>query len=113
MSEFRGAADSVAAHFSFAAIGVEDPHAHIGSAAGHDEDHAVRAHGNPSAARVPRKFSGAFHGVFKSIDHDEIIADSVHLYERNAHHLPSSVTRWQIVSTITSISSTAMHSKRP
>ena len=76
---FADAADGVAAHFGFAAIGVENAHAKVRAVRGLNEHQAVGAR----AEMVPRHDDGHALRVrdqfFKAVDKQIIVSDAVHL----------------------------------
>ncbi len=55
---FGDAADAVAAHLAFRAVGVEHPHPGIGSFRGHDQDQAIAADPEMAIADLDRRAAG-------------------------------------------------------
>ena len=85
--EFGNAADAVAAHFGFRAIGVE--HAHADGGAGGfggvggwgDEDESVAADTEVAVSDFHREFFGVVDFLGEGIDVDVVVADAVHFDE--------------------------------
>src|SRR5205823_946986 len=78
---FGHAANAVAAHFAFQAVGVEHAHADVGLLRRHDEDQAVAADAGVAIGNQRSNARGIRHFLVKAIDVDVVVADAVHLGE--------------------------------
>ena len=85
------AADAVAAHHPFAAVGVEDPHGGVGvrRLGCADTDHAVPANGEPAG----RQFPGQAGNVLRqaggaAVQVDIIVGTALHLGKGQLHSIP-------------------------
>ena len=83
---FSDAANSVAAHLSFAAVGVEHTHLGVIFFRRADENEPVAADALMAIGNLDREFFGVFDFVLKTVDIYVIVADTVHfgkLYHMN------------------------------
>lgn len=81
VGEFGDAADSVAAHFGFGAVGVEHSHADVGEVGGEDEDEAVGADAEVAVGDFLGEGGGVGYFFGEAVDVDVVVADAVHLGE--------------------------------
>ena len=85
---FADAADGVAAHFGFAAIGVEDAHAEIRAVGRLDEHQPIRARAEMGPAHHQRQPLRILHHFFKAIHIQVIVADALHFGKPHCSSLP-------------------------
>jgi len=78
-------AAGIAAGFDFAAVGIENAHAHIGMIAGSEHDQLIAADPGHAVGQRGRAARGHHDRVRARVDHDEIVAQAMHLAKRNAH----------------------------
>jgi hypothetical protein len=78
-------AAGIAAGFDFAAVRIEDAHAHIGAVCGFEYDQLIAA--DPGLAVGERGGAARCHrqSARARVDHDEIVAEAMHLAKRNVH----------------------------
>ena len=91
----RHTADAVAAHPGLGAVGVEYAHTAVTVIIKLKNQKSVCAYAESPTAHAAGKCSEIADGRVKpgigqTVDDDEIVADAVHLYERNAFHLSDS-----------------------
>ena len=75
----------VAAGLHLAAVGIEDPHAKVRDFGRLDQDELVAADAGAPIGNRPGKGSIQRDRLFAPVDHDEIVAEAVHLVKA-AHH---------------------------
>ena len=79
------AANAVAAHLAFGAVGVEHPHSGVGPLGGHDQDQAVAADAEVAVADGPRQRGRVVRGrLVERADIHVIVADPCILVNRIA-----------------------------
>ncbi len=80
---FGETADAVAAHFGFAAVGVEHPHLVIGHFGGQNQQQAVAANAELAVTQATADVAVLrfFKGFRQGIDDNKIVADAVHFRE--------------------------------
>src|SRR5262249_54060251 len=83
------AADAVAAHLPAASVGVVHLHAAIGDIGRANEDQPVTANARAPVADARRQRRRLAHVFIEAIDVDVVVADAVHLDERELAHLVS------------------------
>ena len=92
--ECRHAARAVAAGLDLAAVGIADFHEHVAIGHGRAQHHElVAAYAGAPVGHAAVAFVGPVERPGARIQHDEIIAEPVHLDEGNAHGLPATSER--------------------
>ena len=74
-------ADTVAAHFTFGAVGVEHAHPHVGFGAGKDENEPVATDAKMPVGDFLSGDGGVGHGFGEAVDVDVVVAEPVHFGE--------------------------------
>ena len=83
-----GAADGIAAHFGFAAIGIKNAHGEIGALGGKEQDQAIAADAEVPVADTAGEQVGVGDGLAAAIDEDVIVAAALH-FEKTEHGVAS------------------------
>ena len=80
-AEQRDAARRIAAGFDLAAVGVPDPHPHVGDIGGLQQDHLVAADAGAPVGDRPRPRRVHRHRALAGVEDGEVVAEAVHLAE--------------------------------
>ena len=78
---FGDAANAVAAHFGFAAVGVEHAHADVGFLGGEDEDQAVGSDAEVAIGDADGEARGIGDCLGEAVDVDVVVPDALHFRE--------------------------------
>ena len=79
VQELTQAAQAVAAHLRLAAVAVENAHAGVRLPGGQGQNQPIRANAEVAVAQAGRQGAGLQDLPGKAIQHDEVVADAVHL----------------------------------
>ncbi len=78
------AARDVAAGTSLAAVGVLDPHEHVGALRGLHRDHLIAADAQVTVGDRARGIARQIEGLLPPVEYDEVIAQTLHFDEGQA-----------------------------
>ena len=88
------ATDAIAAHFCFAAIGIEHAHFHVSLFRGLNQNQPIAAHAEIPIADFARQALGIFDALPETVNVDVVVAGTVHFDEFHSRpHLAGEVSK--------------------